>query len=378
MPNAIPVWEDGRWEGLPTLRDDISVDVCVIGLGGSGLACIHELLDSGVTVAGIDAGGVASGAAGRNGGFLLAGAYHFHHDAVAKYGRARARTIYLATLEQIDRIAAETPAAVRRTGSLRIATSDAERDDCTAQLAAMRADDLPVESYSGPEGSGLLIPTDAAFDPLLRARTLARQALERGARLFEHTPARDISGGEVTVPDAVIRCGTAIVAVDGALTRVLPELAPRVRIARLQMLATEPTREVSIARPVYARYGMEYWQQLPDGRVALGGFRDVGGEAEWTTNTETTPDIQAALERLLRDVIGVHAPVSRRWAASIGYTGDGLPVLEEVRPRVWALGGYSGTGNVIGALCGRAAARLAVHDDATLARPFLSTEHINI
>jgi gamma-glutamylputrescine oxidase len=31
-----------------------------------------------------------------------------------------------------------------------------------------------------------------------------------------------------------------------------------------------------------------------------------------------------------------------------------LPVVEEVRPKVWALGGYSGTGNVIGALAARA------------------------
>jgi glycine/D-amino acid oxidase-like deaminating enzyme len=50
--------------------------------------------------------------------------------------------------------------------------------------------------------------------------------------------------------------------------------------------------------------------------------------------------------------------VTHRWAASVGYTSDGLPVLEEVRPRVWALGGYSGTGNIVGSLCGRAAAAL--------------------
>ena len=50
------VWEDGRWAGLPSLDGDIDVDVCVVGLGGSGLSCIHELRDHGVRVAGIDAG----------------------------------------------------------------------------------------------------------------------------------------------------------------------------------------------------------------------------------------------------------------------------------------------------------------------------------
>src|SRR5690606_2243753 len=151
MSDAIPVWEDGRWEGLPTLRHDITVDVCVVGLGGSGLACVHELLDLGANVVGIDAGAVAGAAAGRNGGFLLAGSYHFYHDAVARYGRERALAIYHATLEQLDLIEATTPAAVRRVGSLRIATTAVEEEDCAAQLAAMRADDLPVEWYDGPE-----------------------------------------------------------------------------------------------------------------------------------------------------------------------------------------------------------------------------------
>ncbi|MBR9989824.1 MAG: FAD-binding oxidoreductase [Gemmatimonadetes bacterium] len=367
VPSAPAVWEDGSWHELPSLGTDLTVDACVIGLGGSGLACVHELLDMGVRVAGIDAGRVASGAAGRNGGFLLAGCYDFYHDAVTRHGRARALSIYQATLQQIDRIADETPAAVRRTGSIRLATSDDEREDCNAQLAAMIADGLPVEPYSGAEGDGLLIPSDAAFDPLMRARLLALHAIERGAHLFENSPALSIEDGAVITAGGRVRCGAVIVAVDGALQHVLPELAARVRTARLQMLATAPDPDVRIPRPVYARYGFEYWQQLTDGRVAVGGFRDLGGDAEWTAGTDVTEEIQAALERQLREVIGSHAPITRRWAASVGYTPDGLPILEQVRRGVWAAGGYSGTGNVLGALCGRAAARLALGDGASFA-----------
>ncbi|HEX6309979.1 MAG TPA: FAD-binding oxidoreductase [Longimicrobiales bacterium] len=372
MTQAVPVWEDGEWAPLPALAADVEADVCVVGLGGSGLACVHEALDIGARVMGIDAGAVASGAAGRNGGFLLAGSYHFYHDAVARYGRERALGIYRATLDEIERIAEETPAAVRRVGSIRLATSAAEREDCAAQLAAMRADRLPVEPYEGAEGVGLLIPSDASFDPLLRARTLARRALERGAGLHENTPALSLDNGVVTTPRGRIRSGVIIVAVDGALVRVLPELRGRVRTARLQMLATAPAPEVHIPRPVYARYGMDYWQQLADGRVAAGGFRDVGGEAEWTARTDITRPVQDALEIHLREVVGVTAPITRRWAASVGYTEDGLPILEEVRAGVWGVGAYSGTGNVIGALCGRAAARIALLGDSALARPFLA------
>ena len=62
------------------------------------------------------------------------------------------------------------------------------------------------------------------------------------------------------------------------------------------------------------------------------------------------------------------APITHRWAANVSYTFTGLPVLAEVRPGVWVLGGYNGTGNAVGALCGRAAARLASGDTTEFAR----------
>lgn len=369
MPNT-PVWDDHAWTHLPHLQGEVSADVCVVGLGGSGLTAVGELLRRGASVVGIDAGHVAAGAAGRNGGFLLAGAYDFYHDAVERHGRERARRIYRLTMDEIRRIAHEAPQAVRLTGSLRIADSAEEVDDCRRQLDALRADGLPAEWYEGPEGQGLLLPTDGTFNPLLRCRILARRALEAGARLYEYAPALDVRPGEVRTPAGIIRCEKVVVAVDGRLEALFPELRGRVRTARLQMLATAPTDEVRVPRPVYARWGFEYWQQLPDGRIALGGFRDFGGEGEWTEDTAPGELIQARLERFLRERIGVRAPVTHRWAACVGFTATGLPVLEEVRPGVWAAGAYSGTGNVIGALCGRAAAELAVTGASGLADVF--------
>jgi gamma-glutamylputrescine oxidase len=362
-----PVWDDEPWAPLPRLADDVEADVCVVGLGGSGLSAVGELLDAGLRVVGVDAASVGAGAAGRNGGFLLGGLAAFHHEAVAELGRERAARLYGMTMDELERIAAETPQAVRRTGSLRISVDAEEDADCAAQLQEMRADGLPVEPYEGPEGHGLLFPGDATFQPLRRCRALARRAAERGARLFERTPALSVSGGEVRTPGATVRCGAVVVAVDGRLERLLPEVEGRVRTARLQMLATAPAPEVHYPRPVYYRYGYEYWQQLPDGRIALGGFRDRAGEGEWTHDAEPSPYVQAELERFLRERVGVRAPVTHRWAASVAFSQGVLPLLDEVRPRVWAVGGYSGTGNVVGALFGRAAAQLAAGRGGALA-----------
>lgn len=350
MPNA-PVWELDR-QPFPSLHGDTSADVCVIGLGGSGLTALHELRSQGVKAVGLDAGVIAGGAAGRNGGFLLAGLARPHHEVVAQLGREQAALLYRLTLQELDRICQATPEAVRRTGSLRIENA---WDDCDLQRDALLADGFAVQDYEGPEGRGLLFPDDAVMQPIQRCLSLAA-----GLDLYEHSPVRQIATGLVETDHGRVHCGTVLVLVDGGLEQLLPEVP--VRTVRLQMLATAATDRIT-ERAVYLRDGYDYYQQLPDGRLAVGGCRDVGGLAEETSDREPTPLVQQAIERLLRDRLHADAEITHRWGASAGYTDDGLPFVGEVRPRVWAAGGYCGTGNVVGALCARALAAAATGAD---------------
>jgi len=251
------------------------------------------------------------------------------------------------------------PAVVRRTGSLRIAADAAELAECRKHLAALHYCGFPAEFYRGPEGEGLLLPTDGVMQPLQRVRAVAQRLRQREGRLYESSPVKKIVPGSVVTDRGTIYCDTVIVAVDGRLEAIFPELRGRIRTARLQMLATAPAPEVSFARPVYFRQGYEYWQQLPNGSIALGGFRDQALEREWTSDDQPTELIQGLLEKFLRGRLKVRAAVTHRWAASVGYTPDALPILEEVSPRTWAVGGYNGTGNIVGVLSARAAALLA-------------------
>ena len=344
-----PIWDTPDAFRLPELTATADAEVCVVGLGGSGLTCVRELLERGRRVVGVDAVSIAAGAAGGNGGFLLGGLAMFHHDAVARLGAPAATAIYEQTLKQIDRIAVETPSAVRRTGTLRLAASPDELEDCRLQYEAMRHSALPSTGTTVPRAG------DSSFPPTRRS-TRARAA--RRSRPMRYRAARSFSGvlpssRSATVGSlrrtgscAPIRSSSPSTASSSSM---LPELSSRVRSARLQMLGTAPIKTSSVPRPIYSRWGLDYWQQLRDGRIVLGGARDVGGEAEWTTETDTTPNVQAALETLLRDRVGSNAAITHRWAATVAYTQSGLPILEEVRPGVWAVGGYSGTGNVVGA-----------------------------
>jgi glycine/D-amino acid oxidase-like deaminating enzyme len=373
---ATPVWGDpDAWENPVPLEGDATADVCVVGLGGSGLAAVGALLDAGATVVGIDAGPIAGGAAGRNGGFVLAGGALFHHAAVEAWGEERAVGIYEESLAELDRLEQELGAIVRRVGSLRIPASDEEAEDCARQLAELQRHGFPARPADGPTGPGVFIPGDGSVQPLERCRLLAGRALERGARLHCGTPALELAGDRVLTPAGAVACKAVVVCVDGGLERLLPELEGQARSSRLQMLATEPIEPGRIPCPVYDNWGYEYWQQLPDGRVALGGGRGTYAETEWGQPAEAGADVQALLDRLLVERVGVTAPVANRWAGVISYTPDRLPVFVETRPGVIAVGAHSGHGNVLGSAAGRAAAAIALGDPPPRLARLLRPEH---
>jgi gamma-glutamylputrescine oxidase len=363
-----PIWEDHQWAPLPPLADNITADVCVVGLGGSGLMAVEELVAAGAKVVGIDAGTVGGGAAGRNAGFLLAGLADFFPTIVARFGAAVASSLYRETLAEIERLHRQSPALVQITGVLRLAADDAEFRDCEQHLHLLRREGFPAETYAGSQGRGLLVPGDGLFQPLQFVRQQAVRLREQGVRLCEESPVSDLAAGKVSTANGSVSCRTIVVAVDGGLERILPELKPRVRTARLQMLATAPATGVTFSHPVYWRDGYEYWQQLPNGVIALGGFRDRGGPDEWTSDSSPSAGVQHELERFLHERLRVVAPITHRWAASVAYTDDRLPFLEEVRPGIFAAGAYSGTGNIVGRLCGRAAAHLALGRPSTWAQ----------
>jgi gamma-glutamylputrescine oxidase len=143
------------------------------------------------------------------------------------------------------------------------------------------------------------------------------------------------------------------------------------------MIATEPLRERFFDCPHYGRHGFDYWQQVPDGRILAGGFRDSALAAEFTAEEALTPEIQNALESFVAGLIGRPVAVTHRWAGIFGLVLDFLPVVGRVpgEEQAWVAGGYSGHGNVLGLLCGelvaqamlgRAAPELALFDPARL------------
>ena len=145
-----PFWLDAPYEPRPALEGDVEVEACVIGGGVGGLSCARRLAQRGIETVLLEAGTVAGGASGRNGGFLIAGTAAFHNDARENYGAERARAMYARTLEaqrDIYELAAELGAgdSLRQVGLLRLAVSEEEAEHVRDHARALADDGFPGE-----------------------------------------------------------------------------------------------------------------------------------------------------------------------------------------------------------------------------------------
>ena len=323
-------------------------DVVVVGGGVTGCSCALTLAEHGLRVRLLEAREIAAGASGRNGGFALRGGAMPYDQARLALGIDRARLLWQLSERTLDRLEELAGDACRRVGSLRLAQGAVEAEALERELEALRADGFRVDWVEPlPPALGrlfsaaILHPGDAAIQPARWVRRLARHAAAAGAEIVE---------GRAVVAEELEELGASevVVAADGLSGTLLPELAGVVLPQRGQMLVTEPLRELLFERPHYAREGYDYWQQLPDRRLVVGGKRDVSFATEATAAEETTELIQR--ER---------PPVTHRWAGVWGETPDRLPLVGRLptRAHVWVAGGYSGHGNVLGLACGDLLAR---------------------
>jgi glycine/D-amino acid oxidase-like deaminating enzyme len=136
------------------------------------------------------------------------------------------------------------------------------------------------------------------------------------------------------------------------------------------VLVTEPLDRELFPGPHYARHGYDYWQQLSDGRLVVGGQRDAALEDEWTADEAVTPTVQRRIEAAVERLTGARPAVEHRWSGIWGTTPDLLPLAGRVpgREGVWVAAGYSGHGNVLGFACGELlAAAIAGEEPSVLA-----------
>ena len=341
----------------------------IVGGGITGCSCALTLAQTGLRVRLHEARAVASGASGRNGGFALRGGAMAYDSAREWLGGALAAEYWRLTETYVDRLGELGGDAFRRTGSLRLAGED-EREELRAEYEALREDGFAAEWRDElPEPlarrfpGALFHPDDAVLQPARLVRRLAVAAAKAGVEIREHDRVEQLDS---------LEAGTILVATDGYPSGLLGELEGLIIPTRGQMIATEPLPERLFEMPHYGRHGLDYWHQDPEGRLIVGGFRDVDMASEFTATEETTPRIQGALDDFVEALLGRRPVITHRWSGVFGLVPDLLPVVGPVPDRegLWVAGGYSGHGNVLGLMCGDLVAKAIAGDEHLLLEAF--------
>jgi gamma-glutamylputrescine oxidase len=380
-------------------------DVAVIGGGITGTSAALWLARAGAQVVLLEGRRIAAGASGRNGGFLLAGTAETYATAIERYGRERARRIWAFNVSNQELAAGLVhelsergwDCGYRQTGSLRIAATESELADINRGITRLREDGWQAEAVSRENLPATLqaaylgaafYPRDAQIQPARFVTGLARLAAGAGAAIYEQSPVAGInatgSGCTITTNGGQLHAKALVLATNawsGELGGKLGAgwLARTIVPTRGQVLATVPVATRLFMCPCYADEGYQYWRQLDDGRLVVGGWRNRSFETEASADETPGEPVQRYLDNFVHETLGLpDTTIERRWAGIMAFTPDELPLVGPLPsvPDCFIAAGYTGHGNayalqassvLASLLAGRAHPDLDLFDPARLA-----------
>lgn len=364
------LWLDGVRRSYPRLEGDTQADVAIVGGGIAGIATAYFLAKAGARPVVLEGRGVADAASGRNAGFLLAGVAENFVAATRRYGAEKALRIWKLTRhtqELVRTLVAEhaIECELRWNGSDQIADDDEEWSEVAESAGLLAARGAAVRIDAGTKT--VTYAEDGEIHPVRWVQGLARAAARLGARIHEDTGVRSARDGRAVTDNGTVSAGAVVLCTNAYTSHLVPS---RVRPVRGQMLATAPTAPV-FARPAYAKRGYQYWRQRADGRVLVGGWRDMAALEEVGEDERTTAAIQPHLEAFLRQH-GIDAEITHRWAGTMGFSHDALPYVGHTGPRLFVCGGFTGHGMAFAPASAEIVATLvrgSSHPDADLFDP---------
>jgi hypothetical protein len=147
-----------------------------------------------------------------------------------------------------------------------------------------------------------------------------------------------------------------IVATNGFARLLLPQLD--VKPARAQVLVTEPIKGLKLKGAFHYQQGYYYFRNI-DGRVLLGGGRNLDFKGEETHEFGLTENIQAKLDTMLKTQIlpGVSYKIDQRWSGIMGVGSEKKPIIKHISNNIVCAVRMGGMGVAIGSLVGEMAVK---------------------
>lgn len=349
----------------PALQGEQSADVCIIGGGYTGLSAALHLAQRGQRVVLLEAGNVAQGASGRNGGHVGVGQRIDPITLERQLGRDYAAALWQLGLEAVELVEAlidnHQIACGLKANIIHLAHKARFLSDYREEVEFLEqrygykecrflpAQELADHVGSGQFYGGVIDTRSRHLDPYAYALGLAAAAEAAGAELFEQSRALSFSQsrGEVVVASAAgqVRAKQLIIACNGYLDRLAPQLAGYIMPINNFIVASEPLPE-SLAGALLpgdaaaqdSRFVINYWRLSQDRRLVFGGGENYRRSFPTDIINFVRPHLLNIYPQL-RDT-----QLEYGWGGTLAITLRRMPDFGQLADNIWYAQGYSGHG----------------------------------
>ncbi len=339
-------------------------DVCIVGAGLAGLSTAWELLSRGKSVVLLDAGRVAWGASGRNGGFVLQGWSEGLSAIERRCGKATASALFKLSLEGVDTVRGmiarhQFAGCAPTSGKLSVVRYD-DGDNLQRTRDKMAADfDFHLE-YLDRQAVRERLRTDRYFQalrdthgfhfhPLNYCLGLAGLIEASGGRIHEQSPMVRVESergrhrvitdqGSVDCAHVVYCCGGYGGREFGKLRRAfLPIATYAVLTERLGERLPEVMRTTDAVGD--NRRASDYYRIVDGDRLLWGG----------RITTRNLQDEKRLGQLLTDDILDVYPQlrgvrIDKAWSGLMGYARHKMPHIGPLGQGLWACTSFGGHG----------------------------------
>ncbi|ARN72675.1 NAD(P)/FAD-dependent oxidoreductase [Oceanicoccus sagamiensis] len=347
----------------PSLEGAVTVDVCVVGGGFTGVSTALSLAERGYSVAIVEANRIGWGASGRNGGQLINGITGLdkvqkqHGDGVADMIEAIRWRGNDLIRERVAKYnidcdlkngfveVANKPSQVRW---LEAYAEERERLNTGHKWELWDRDqtceNLGTEAFHG----GFACYRDGHVHPLNLCIGEAKAAAGLGVKIFEQSPVTDIKHGAkpiVKTANGSVEADSVVLA-GNAYSQFEPKhLSNLVFPAGSYIVATEPLSEevVNTINPLDVAVCdlnevVDYYRLSADNRLLYGGACNYSGRDPASIKSYIFPRMKKVYPQL-KDIT-----IEYEWGGKIGIVLRRIPTVGRIENNIYYCQGYSGHG----------------------------------